>query len=99
MRQGIIFGLAAFVIAGMTGWLGWRWLHPADKACAKFVELCKRPDTAIDQCREQMKDIHDRLGGSIERLTGHCMVDAQNCNESLSCISHADRRANEMKTH
>ncbi len=97
MTQRIIFGLAALIIVGMTGWLGWRWLHPADQACAKFVQVCKRPDSAKQMCLEQMKDISDRLGGSIERMTGHCVVDAENCNEALSCISHADRRANEMK--
>ena len=69
------------------------------RACAKSIALCKPPnaDKAMKDCRELMADIDQRLGGAMERMAGHCMVDAENCNDSLSCLSHADRRANEMK--
>src|SRR4051812_10231886 len=100
MSQKIIFGLAALVIASLSGWLGWRWMHPADKACTKSIALCKppNPEKAMHDCIDVMADVHHRLGGAIERMAGHCMVEAETCNESLACLSHADRVANGMKS-
>jgi hypothetical protein len=99
MTSRIIFALAALVLVGMTGWLGWRSLHPAEKACRRSVALCQPPEAekAMHDCRELLADVSHRLGGTVERITGRCMVDAESCNESLACLAHADRVANEMK--
>jgi hypothetical protein len=99
MTQKIIFGLAAALLISFTALLGWRWLHPQERACAASVKVCKPNDAAraITTCREALDDIHTRLGSSIERSTAECMLGADTCNESLACLAHADRRANESK--
>ena len=95
----IIFVIAGAVVVAFSAWMGWYELHPQERGCAHSVALCKPPDAvkADKDCRDVLDDIGARLGGSESRSTAQCMVDAQSCNESLSCMAHADRRANGMR--
>jgi hypothetical protein len=99
MTEKIIYAVAALVIVSFTAVLGWRHFHPQERGCARSIALCKPPDSekSAKQCREVLTDIGQRLGGSIERMAAQCMLDSENCNESLACLSHADRRANALK--
>ena len=95
----IVFGLAAALLIAFSSWMGWYKLHPQERGCAKSIELCKPPehDKAKKDCRDVLDDIAARLGGSAGREAANCMLASETCNESLSCLSHADRRANELK--
>jgi hypothetical protein len=99
MTAKVIYALAAGVILFFTVWLSWRHYNPDARACKKSVALCKPPDTAksLEECRNILEDTKGRLGGSIARMAAHCMIESESCNASLSCLSHADRRANELK--
>jgi len=99
MTAKVIYGLAVGVLLFFTVWLSWRYLRPEERACRKSVQLCKPRDSAksIEDCKNILEDTKGRLGGSIERMAAHCMLASESCNESLACLSHADRRANELK--
>jgi hypothetical protein len=99
VTEKLIYALAALVMVAFTAWLGWRKLHPQERGCLQSIAWCKPADAAkakVD-CLAVLDDIGKRLGGSAERMTAKCMLDSMNCNESLSCMAHADRRANALK--
>lgn len=100
MTAKIIYALAAAVMIFMTAWLGWRRLHNQERGCAQSIAWCKPADAqkAKLDCLGILDEIGQRLGSSNERLTAECMIDSMSCNESLSCMAHADRRANSLKT-
>jgi hypothetical protein len=95
MSSRIVFGLAALFVVAFTVWMGWYELHPQERGCAHSIALCKPKDlvAADKDCRDVLADIRVRLGLLQSRSTAQCMLDAQSCNESLSCMAHADRRA------
>ena len=95
----VVFGIAAAFLIAFSAWMGWYKLHPQERGCAHSIALCKPPDgvKAAKDCREVLSDLRQRRGGSIERMAANCMLESESCNESLSCLSHADRRANELK--
>ncbi len=99
MTARIIYGLAAAVMIFFTVWLGWRKFHPQERGCLQSIAWCKPSDPAKAKadCITMLDDVGKRLGGSIERMTAECMLESMNCNESLACMAHADRRANELK--
>src|SRR5436305_11864270 len=99
MTARIIYALAAGVMIFITAWLGWRRLYNQERGCAQSVAWCKPADLAKAKtdCLAVLDDIGQRLGRSNERLTAQCMIDSMSCNESLSCLAHADRRANSLK--
>ena len=99
MTAKIIYALAASVMIFITAWLGWRRIHNQERGCQQSIAWCKPADIdkAQRDCLGILDDIGKRLGSSNERLAAQCMIDSMSCNESLSCLAHADRRANALK--
>ena len=99
MTAKVIYGLAAAVMIFFTAWLGWRKFHPQERGCLQSIAWCKPADVekAKVDCLGILDDIGQRLGRPNERLAAQCMIDSANCNESLACLAHADRRANALK--
>jgi hypothetical protein len=99
MTAKIIYALAAAVMIFFTAWLGWRSYHNQERGCAQSIAWCKPADVekAKADCSAILDDIGQRLGRSNERLAAQCMIDSMSCNESLSCLAHADRRAKALK--
>ena len=95
----VIYVLAAAVMIFFTAWLGWRRFHNEERGCAQSIAWCKPAavEKAKADCIAILDDIGQRLGRSNERLAAQCMIDSANCNESLACLAHADRRANALK--
>jgi hypothetical protein len=95
----IIYGLAASVMIFITAWLGWRHFHPQERGCLQSIAWCKPAEVekAKLDCVGVLDDIGKRLGASVERMTAQCMLESMSCNESLSCMAHADRRAHGLR--
>ena len=96
MRRHAVEIVTIMLALALLGWIGWRWLHPEERACAKVVKLCAPPDAAksLDECRTLLGDEKQRVGAARARTMAHCALDSDDCPQVIDCLYKAGRKNN-----
>ena len=86
--------LAVLVASLFGGWLGWRYLHPDERACAKVAKLCETRDRekSLAECRALLDEERRRVGAAGARAEAHCALNSDGCFQALDCLYRAGKR-------
>jgi hypothetical protein len=93
----MIKGLLILVVLGAGGYLGYLYMHPEKRACARLVtDLCHKseaPDEDRAKCEELFRTVRDKAGNDAASSSARCISDSDSCAGALGCVTGAVGKA------
>ena len=85
--------LLILAVLGVGGYIGWMYLHPEKRACAKLVgDLCHHsssPDADREKCEAMFKSVREKSGNDAANNSARCIGDSTSCAGALGCVAGA----------
>ena len=88
--------LLILVVVGVGGYLGYMYMHPEKRACARLVsDLCHKSGSASDavsdrdKCEALFRSVRDKAGAEAATSSAKCIGDSDSCAGALGCVAGA----------
>ena len=85
--------LLVLVVLAVGGYVGWMYMHPEKRACAKLVgDLCHHstsPDADREKCEAMFRSVRDKGGSDAANQSARCIGDSDSCAGALGCVAGA----------